>query len=203
MDEILLVGAGGHARACVDVLELQNKYSVVGFVERNIAANSRDFGYPLLGTDGDLGDLRKKYNNALITIGQIKTPKIRIRIFELLKTLDYELPVIRSPLAYASNKSIVGDGTILMHGAIVNANASIGENCIINSNSLIEHDTRIGNHCHIATGALINGSVEIGFGSFIGSGATIKNGVKIGSNCIIGAGVILKHDIPSGQLIKL
>ena len=82
--------------------------------------------------------------------------KARVKSYKCLTQLDYILPVLKSNQSYVSKSAKIGQGTIIMHGAIVNANAKIGNNCIINSGSLVEHDVIIGNHCHIATGALVN-----------------------------------------------
>ena len=202
MDEIILVGAGGHARACIDVIELSGLFIVVGLVEKD-GKNGRDnLGYPIIGTDDDLRDLRQKYSKALITVGQIKSPEIRIRLYDILNQLDYFLPCIISPKAYVSKHAQIKAGTIIMHGAIVNASAKIGKNCIINSKALIEHDASIGDHCHIATGAIVNGGVTVGNESFFGSGAVTRQSVSIGNNCVIGAGVVVKRDIKPDQVIK-
>ena len=202
MDEIVLVGAGGHARACIDVIERTGQFKVAGLVERGGSDQHVNLGYPVIGTDDDLPALRERYRYALITVGQIKTPDTRMRVFQLLMQLDYELPVILSPEAYVSKHALIGNGTIVMHGAVVNANARIGESCIINSQALIEHDANIGSHCHIATAAVINGGVSIGDGSFVGSGTVTKQGISIGSRCVIGAGSVLKRDVRPGQVIK-
>ena len=34
-DEILLVGSGGHAKSCVDVIEVKGDYKIAGFIEKN------------------------------------------------------------------------------------------------------------------------------------------------------------------------
>ena len=86
MDEIILVGAGGHARACIDVIEMANQFKVAGLVEKDGKSNQGNIGYPIIGTDDDLQILRKKYSNALITLGQIKSPKTRVKLFQLLST---------------------------------------------------------------------------------------------------------------------
>jgi sugar O-acyltransferase (sialic acid O-acetyltransferase NeuD family) len=202
MDKILLIGAGGHARACIDVIEMSNQFKIVGLIEKDKEITDSNLGYPTIGVDNDLQNLRQKYNHALITVGQIKSPIIRIKLYQLLIELDFQLPVIISPKAYVSKHSQIGEGSIIMHGAIVNANAKIGKNCIINNYSLVEHDSTIGDHCHIATGAIINGEVTIGCETFIGSGAITKQCISIGNNCIIGAGAILKSDVNSSQVIK-
>jgi len=202
MDEIILVGAGGHAQSCMDVIELTGLHKIMGLVEKDDAQRQESLGYPVIGTDDDLLDLRKKYEYALITVGQIKSAATRIRLFQRLQGLHYHLPVIVSPKAYVSKHAQIGEGSIVMHSAIVNANAKVGKNCIINNKALIEHDAIVGDHCHIATGAIVNGKVTVGNECFIGSGVVIKQTVTIGANCIIGAGVIVKRNIEPDQIIK-
>ena len=202
MDEIILIGAGGHANSCIDVIELEGKYKVAGLVDKNKSNHLGSLGYAIIGTDDDLEALRKKFQYAIITVGQIKLPEIRVRLYDILARLDYSLPSIISPKAYVSKYAQINEGTIVMHGSIVNSNAKIGRNCIINNKALIEHDAIIGDHCHISTGAIINGKVTIGNKNFIGSGVVTKESVSIGSNCVIGAGVIIKTDINSNQVIK-
>ena len=202
MDKILLIGAGGHARSCIDVLEEENQFEIAGLIEKGESIPNESLGYPIMGADDDLKVLRQQYKNALITIGQIKSPMIRIKLYQLLKELDFTLPVIVSSQAYVSKHAQIGEGSIIMHGVIINANAKIGNNCIINNRALIEHDAVIGDHCHIATGAIINGEVSVGNETFIGSGAVTKQAISIGKNCVIGAGVVLKNDIESNKVVK-
>ena len=202
MDKILLIGAGGHARSCIDVLEEENQFEIAGLIEKCESISNNSLGYSVIGTDDNLKVLRQQYKNALITVGQIKSPKIRIKLYKLLKELDFTLPVIVSPHAYVSKHAQIGEGSIIMHGVIINANAKIGNNCIINNKSLIEHDAVIGDHCHIATGAIINGEVSVGDKSFLGSGGVIKQAISIGGNCVIGAGVVLKHDVEFNKVVK-
>jgi sugar O-acyltransferase (sialic acid O-acetyltransferase NeuD family) len=202
MDEIILIGAGGHAHACIDVIEMAKQFKIAGLVEKDGASSQKNLGYSIIGSDDNLQKLRQKYSHSLITVGQIKSSKIRIKLYHLLKELDFKLPVIISPKAYVSKHAQIGEGSIVMHGAIVNANAKIGNNCIINNRTLIEHNATIGNHCHISTGAIINGEVSVGDETFIGSGVITKQCISIGNNCIIGAGVTLKSDIESDEVIK-
>ena len=202
MDKILLIGAGGHARSCIDVLEEENQFEIAGLIEKGESISNESLGYPVIGTDDDLKVLRQQYKNALITVGQIKSPKIRIKLYQLLKELDFTLPVIVSPHAYVSKHAQIGEGSIIMHGVIINANAKIGNNCIINNKSLIEHDAVIGDHCHISTGVIINGEVSIRNETFIGSGTVAKQAISIGKSCVIGAGVVVKNDIESNKVVK-
>ena len=202
MDKIILIGAGGHARSCMDVIEHAGQFKIAGLIDKNGSSNQDNLGYSIIGHDDDLQNLRHKYSYSLIAIGQIKSSVTRIKLYQLLKGMDYTLPVIISPRAYLSKHAQIGEGTIVMHDAMVNANARIGKNCIINNKVLIEHDAVIGDHCHISTGAIVNGEVIIGNESFMGSGAITKQSISIGNNCVIGAGVVVKRDIESDQVIK-
>ena len=202
MNEIILIGAGGHARSCIDVIELSGLFKIAGLVEKGKLNNKENLGYPIIGTDDDLQNLREKYSHSLITVGQIKSPETRMRLYQLLKGMDYTLPIIISPRAYLSKHSQIGEGTIVMHDVMVNANARIGKNCIINNKVLIEHDVVIGDHCHISTGAVVNGEVSVGNGSFFGSGVVTKQSISIGNECVIGAGAVIKTDVESNQVIK-
>lgn len=202
MIDLLLIGGGGHCRSCIDVIEAENHYRIRGIVQPLSDAVDGVLGYPVVGSDEDLPALLKKTAQAIVTVGQIRSPEVRVKLFELLKQLGAELPIIVSPIAYCSKNSEMGEGTIVMHGAIVNVGSRIGVNCIVNSQAVLDHDVRLADHCHVSTGVRINGGVVIGKGSFIGSGATIKEGVVIGDNVIISAGQVVLRDVPNGAVIK-
>jgi sugar O-acyltransferase (sialic acid O-acetyltransferase NeuD family) len=199
---ILLLGGGGHCSACIDVIETLGKMEIKGIVHPHRDSQAGILGYPVLGCDDDLPILLKGVDSALVTVGQIKQPDTRIQLFELLKVWAANLPIIVSPLAYCSRHAELGEGTILMHGSVVNTNARIGANCIVNTLALVEHDADIGSHCHISTGARVNGGVRIGAGSFIGSGVVLREGITLGSRVIIGAGQVILKDVPDGTVVR-
>lgn len=192
MKKIILVGGGGHCKSVIDVIEQEARYEIAGIIDKVDLLGSKVLGYPIIGSDSDLENLVQKYDNAIITVGQIKSASIRIKLFDLVIKSGFYLPSIISPTAYVSKYSKIGNGTIVMGNAIVNANSSIGDNCIINSKALIEHDCFISNHCHISTNAIINGGVKIGSKCFIGSNVTTKNNITINENSFIKAGSIVK-----------
>ncbi len=188
---LILIGGGGHCKSCIDVIEQENKFLIAGIVDTN-GSISELLGYPLLGNDDDLAKLKLNYDYALITIGQIKMPAIRIRLLDYAKSLGFKLPAIISPRAYVSKHAKIGNGTIIMHDALINAGVIVGDNCIINTKSLIEHDAVIENNCHISTGAIINGGAIIKQGSFVGSNATTKESIKTNEKDFIKAGSLFK-----------
>jgi sugar O-acyltransferase (sialic acid O-acetyltransferase NeuD family) len=196
LKELILIGAGGHARSCIDVIESEGKYRVAGIVGLREELGKKIDGYEVIALDEDLEEISKKYEYALITIGQIKSADPRIKAYENVKKNGLKLATIISPTAHVSTHADIGPGTIIMHGAIVNSGASVRENCIVNTRALIEHDSRISSHCHISTGALINGGVSIDEGCFIGSGSVIKERITIGKCSIVGMTTKVRRNLP-------
>jgi sugar O-acyltransferase (sialic acid O-acetyltransferase NeuD family) len=192
-EKIVLIGGGGHCRSVIDVIEQENRFEIIGVIDDDLEKQGKKIlNYKIIGTTENLEDIFKICKNAMVTIGQIKSSKIRVEKYNLLKKIGFNLPVIISPFAYVSKHSKIEEGTIIMHNVLVNANAKIGKNCIINTKSLIEHDAIIGDNCHISTGAIINGGVKVGNNTFIGSNATIKQYIEISENSFIKAGSIVK-----------
>jgi sugar O-acyltransferase (sialic acid O-acetyltransferase NeuD family) len=197
-ERILLLGAGGHAMACIDVIELEGRFVVAGLVGAAHEVGSQVLGYSVAGTDDDLPRLLAEFPNVLIAVGQIKSPDLRMRLFERVHELGGRLATIVSPLAHVSRHATVGAGTIVMHGAVVNAGASVGRNCIVNTMALIEHGARVADHCHVATNAAVNSEVRVGSGTFIGSGSSVRQRVTIGERCVVGLGQRVIADCADG-----
>ena len=191
-EKIILVGGGGHCKSCIDVIEQEGIYDIAGIVDFAEKYGEEILGYKIIAQDDDIPELAQNYKNFLVTVGQIKSSELRTTIYNLLKRHNVHLPVLKSPIAYVSDHAKIGEGTIVMHHAIVNANAVIGSNCIINTKALIEHDAIIGDHCHISTASIVNGGVKIGSGSFFGSGAVSNQSTNIPINSFIKANSIVK-----------
>ena len=191
---LILIGAGGHAHACIDVIERHGQYQIAGLVGMPEEMHAEHLGYAVIATDNDLPQLAKTCQFAFITVGQIQTPDHRIRLFQQATELGFQLPVLIAPSAHVSRHAAIGAGTIVMHGAIVNAGATVGNNCIINTRALIEHDATVEDHCHISTGAILNGNVSISAGCFVGSGSVIKEGITLGKRCVVGMGLSVRRN---------
>jgi sugar O-acyltransferase (sialic acid O-acetyltransferase NeuD family) len=190
-ESIILIGGGGHCRACIDVIEQEGRFTIAGIVDVPEKKQHNVLNYPVIGSDADLTELIKSFPNVLITLGQIKSPARRMELFNDLMQMGARFPRIQSPRAYVSPHAHVAEGTIVMHHALINAGANVGRNCIINTKALVEHDAVIEDHCHISTGAIVNGGVTIGRGSFFGSGAVSKEYTSIPSNSFIKANSLI------------
>lgn len=198
MKNIILFGAGGHAKSCLDVINQLKRFRINYLVSINDKRNN--LLQIKIVNEKDL-KLSKKHNILIAFSGHDQINK-REKLFTKLKRLGHKFPKIVAKNAYVSKNSKVFDGSIVMHNSLININTSIGKNCVINNFSLIEHDVSIGDHTIVSTGVKINGNVKIGKKCFIGSGAIISNNIIIGNNCKIGAGKIIMKNVSSNQIVK-
>ena len=193
-NDIILIGGGGHCKVCIDIIEESGSYDINGIIDVRGKIGRTILGYKIIDEDKNI-DKYLSNNLFLITVGFIKTPVLRVKLFNKITKTGGELATIISPKAHVSKHTTIQQGTIIMHGAVVNSDASIGENVIVNSLALIEHDVIISSHTHISTGARINGGSKIGEKCFIGSGTIINQGISVCSDVIIGSGSLVRKDI--------
>lgn len=197
--KLILIGGGGHCKACIDVIESTNKFEIIGILDQTINVGKKVLSYEVIGTDEDIPSMINSNTFFLITLGQIKSATLRLNIFQRLIKLKANIATIVSPKAYVSKYAKLGVGTIVMHQALVNTEVNVGENCILNTGCIIEHEAVVGNHSHVSTQAIVNGGCIIGDEVFIGSNATVANHQVIASRVSVGAGsVVIKNIDESG-----
>ena len=108
MNKIVIVGAGGHANSCIDVIEEEGRFKIIGLIDNNINSNKTITKYKIIGNDSDLRFIRKKCNYAIVALGQIKSSNLRVKIYERLKKENFILPFIKSPKSHVSKYSKIG-----------------------------------------------------------------------------------------------
>ncbi len=192
---LILIGGGGHCKACIDVIEAEGKFMIKGILDTKEKLGQKILDYTVIGTDEDIDALVNQDCSFLISMGQIKSAAVRKKLYKKLKALNANLATIVSPYAVVSKYAKIEEGTIVMHAVNINAGVNIGANCILNTACNIEHDVQIGKNCHIATHAVINGDCMIGEEVFVGSGTIISNGIHIISSAVIGAGSLVFKSI--------
>lgn len=190
---LILVGGGGHCKSVIDVAESAG-YNILGILDMPEYMSKAVLDYQVIGTDDDIP---RYVNNGefIITVGFIKNPSTRIKLYSMIKEAGGKLATIVASTARVSKYATMGEGTVVMHNAFVNAGAKIGANCIINTFCDIEHDAVIGNQCHISTGVMVNGNCKVGERVFVGSQSVLANGVSIADDIIIGAASFVRKSI--------
>jgi sugar O-acyltransferase (sialic acid O-acetyltransferase NeuD family) len=199
-EKIILVGGGGHCRSVIDVIETENRYEIVGILDKPELVGQKILSYTIIASDNDVETVMKICNNFLITVGHIKSSTVREKLFNNIKEKGGHFPVIISPKAHVSKHACLSEGTIVMHHALINTLAATGKNCIINTGAVLEHDVQVGDHCHVSTGAYINGECKVGNGSFVGSNVTTVQTIHIGEGNVIAAGAVVTKNTENFSL---
>src|ERR1043165_4977836 len=150
MIKVIGFGAGGHARVVIDILTTMGGFEVVGLLDQDRSLwNTEMLGVPVLGDDSLRDELRRRgIHTAFIGLGSIKNAEPRKRLYELERTSGFELVRAMHPAAVVSRYALLGDGPMIMAGAVINPAARIGNNVIINSGAIVEHDCEIADHSH-------------------------------------------------------
>lgn len=187
---LILIGGGGHCKSIIEVAESVG-YEIKGILDMPDEVGKEVLpGHKVIGTDDEIPRYVEECD-FVVTVGFIKNPTLRIKLYNKVKTAGGRLATIIASTAYVSKYAELGEGTVIMHHAFVNAGAKIGDNCIINTFVNIEHDAVVGNQCHISTGTMVNGECKIGENCFIGSQSVCANCIEIASDIIVGAGSVV------------
>lgn len=192
-NNLILVGGGGHCKSVIEVAESVG-YNIKGILDTPENVGKSVLGYPVIGTDEQINRFVDDHW-FIVTVGQIKDVSLRIRLHEKIKDAGGKLLTLTASTAYVSKYALLGEGTVIMHKAMVNADAKIGVGCIINTFANIEHDAVIGNYCHISTGAMVNGNCKVGHKTFLGSQSVMVNGTEIAEGCVVAAGAMVRRSL--------
>ncbi len=176
-----LYGASGHAKVIIDILYSQD-----------IAIN---------GLYDDNDKIDNLLNLPIIHNSEFKSPIIvsignNIIRKTIVDKLSVEFGIGIHSLSILSPNCEIGNGTVVMQGAIIQSCARIGSHCIINTGATVDHDCIIENFVHISPNVTLCGNVFVGEGTHIGAGSVVTPGVKIGKWCVIAAGSVVTKDIP-------
>ncbi len=193
MKPLVLVGGGGHCKSVIEAAESAG-YNILGVLDMPEEVGKTILSTTVIGTDDDIPAYVDKAE-FVITVGFIKNPATRIKLYNRIKEAGGKLATVVASSAYVSKYAEIGDGTVVMHHAFVNAGAKVGNNVILNTFTNIEHDTEIGDQCHISTGTMVNGECKVGKNCFIGSQSVLANCITIGDDIIVGAGSLVRKSI--------
>lgn len=190
---LILIGGGAHCKSVIEACRSCGR-KIIGVMDLPEKVGGNILGIPILATEYDI----HKYVNDvefIVTVGFIKDASVRNRIIDHVNAEGGIFGTVVASSANVSPYAEIGEGTVILHGACVNACATIGRNVIINTLSNIDHDVNVADNCHISTCASLNGMATIGECTFIGSQAAVCQCVNICPNVVIGAGSVVTKNI--------
>lgn len=192
--KIFVFGASGHAKVVIDIIERQGLYEIAFLADDDPALKGQHvYGYPVIGSKEDL--LVSGLHRGIVAIGSNRARQV---VAGWLRDHAFDLVCAVHPSAQLARGVIIGSGSVVMAGAIINADSTIGQDVIVNTRASIDHDCMIGNGVHIAPGTTLCGTVTVGDGSFVCAGVTIIPNLIIGSNVTVGAGSTVIRDVTEG-----
>ena len=176
-----LYGASGHAKVIADILAA-NGIEIEAFIDDN----------PQLTSLHGVSVIHSAENRSPLIIS-IGDNKVRKTIAERLQC-DFGKAI--HPQTFISPSVEIGDGTVVMSGAIIQSDARIGRHCIVNTAATIDHECMLEDYVHISPNASLCGNVRVGEGTQIGAGAVVVPGITIGKWTLICAGSVVTTNIP-------
>jgi UDP-perosamine 4-acetyltransferase len=191
--EIIVIGAGGHAKVCIELLQAMGEQ--VAYCVGEADSQDQCVGIPVLKGDDNLPRLRDAgYSRLFVAIG---SNRLRERLASFAVEQGCQLVNAISPQSIISPTAQLGAGIAIMAGAIINAEAVIADLAIINTGATVDHDCQIGKAVHIGPQCALAGNVAVGRQSFLGIGCKVIPEVSIGENVIIGAGGVVISNVNS------
>jgi sugar O-acyltransferase, sialic acid O-acetyltransferase neuD family len=205
-EEILLIGAGQHARVILYNIKEQNKYDVIGILDANLdkAKENKTFeGIPILNIDYNQVDLRKLkielgISKFFIAFGNMKYRK---KVWEMFKQAGWDSVNIIHPNAVISKDAKLGEGILIECGCLITPNPTIGNNVVVNTGSQVNHDNIVEDHVYIASGVILSGGVKIGENTLLDDGVIVTLGKTVGKNSLIGAGAVVTKNIEDNVVV--
>lgn len=185
---VVIIGASGHGKVIADIIEKSGD-RVVGFLDDDTTLPSVFLDYPVLGTVDHFVDFVE--HKFIVAIGNAA---IRERIMNRMEP-DVQWYTAIHPSAVIGRDVVIGVGSVIMAGAVINPCTTIGRGVIVNTCASVDHDNVLGDYVHVSVGSHLAGTVHIGPRTWIGIGATVSNNVNICGDCMIGAGAVVIHDI--------
>lgn len=200
---IVVLGGGGHAGVLIDCMQAAGECLPFAVLDADAALTGQEiYGVPIVGDDSMLPELIEGGVDAFVVgLGSVGKGNRRKKLFDLGVRSGLHPVVVKHPRAFCSVQAVIGPGTALLPGCIVNTGVRLGVNGIVNSGAIVEHDCVVGDHVHIATGAKLAGGVSVGNGAHIGIGAVVRQGIHIGEDAVVGAGAVVVKDIDSGDVV--
>lgn len=190
---LVFVGGGGHCKSVIDAAESAG-WRILGIIDRPESVGSALLGYPVIGCDADIASYVRRAR-FVITVGQIRDCNTRQALVRAVEAAGGRFATVVASDARVSPHAELGEGSVVLHKACINAGAAVGRHCIVNTMANIEHDARIGDFCHLSTGAAVNGGSRVGARCFVGSGAILYHGISVADDTVIPAGAIVRGSL--------
>jgi len=197
-ENIVILGAGGHGRALIELLADLPGYAVIGLVDQ-APVGAAMLGVPILGDERVLPGLRR--HGVALAVLAIGDARIRLAAAARFAALGFGFPALVHPSASRARSATLGEGTVVLPRAVLGAAVRVGRFCIVNTGAILEHDVVLEEAVHCAPGCVLPGGVRVGAAAVIGAGASCRPYVAIGAGAVVGVGAAVTQDVAAGAVV--
>lgn len=203
MNRVIGLGAGGHAKVVLDILQQLPGHTLVGLLDRDSGLHGNQvLGVPVLGSDDLLPALRSEgITHFFVGVGAVGGSALRAKLYEWGIAQGLSPVSAIHPRATVAASAVLGPGATLMAGVVINAGACLGANVVVNTSVIIEHDCAVEDHVYLAPGACLLGAAQIGRAAFVGASSVIRQGLRVGPAAVVGAGAVVIQDVAPGVTV--
>jgi acetyltransferase EpsM len=201
VQRLVVMGAGGHAREVLDVLESlpegpARQWTIVfaepGSTTAAAAALVRERGYDLVDT------FPADATHYLPAVGD---PALRRRFEVLAEEQGLEPGHAVSPLSTVPEAVRDAPGLVTFPRSHISTDVTLGRHCHLNTGCQVSHDGRLGDRVTLGPGAVLAGGVVVEDDALVGVGAVVLPGRRIGRAAVVGGGAVVVHDVPAGVTV--
>lgn len=202
MTKVLVLGASGHAKVVIDILQSMKKFEIIGCLGMPEEVGKEILGVKVIGTDEKLSEFPSSSGIQLaMGIGGYDSNEYRKKKYFECKEAGYSFVTGVHPSAVLCQGVELGEGTIVCAGVVLNTDVKVGENSIMVTSCVVDHETKIGAHSLIATGCKVGAQSTIASGALVACGASVISRVTVGENALVAAGATVVGDVASGKAV--
>ncbi|MHC5353686.1 PglD-related sugar-binding protein [Myroides sp. LJL115] len=160
MKKVLVYGNGGHGKVVADAIRQNKQECLIEFIDD--ATNPYDSQY-------------EPNASLVIAVGNNEVRK------QIATKIKHKFDIVIHPKAYVSELAEIGEGTVILANAVVQAGAKIGKHCIINANVTIDHDAIVGDYVCTYPGSYVAGFAIVKQCSILNPGKVVWKGEVFGN----------------------
>lgn len=179
---LLIIGAGGHGRSVAEAVLTAGIFELAGFVDDAAPGLAQVWGYPVLGTAGDVSAYRSHADAAIVAVGN---NAVREALCHKVLAAGFELATVLHPRAIVSPRAVIGAGSAVMAGAIVGTEAQLVVGVIINCGVVVDHDAQVHDFAHLGVNAGMAGGSVLGRSAWLQAGVTLGYGAKVAPKVVM------------------
>lgn len=198
MHDLVIFGAGGVGRQVAqivyDINSIKATWNLIGYLDDDPAKLGQSVAsLSVLGDYHWLSSQRNTY--VAVAIG---LPQVLFKVHRQLESIQYQdVATLVHPSVWQPQRMMIGKGSIVYAGTVLDPDITIGAGCMINKGCTIGHDTVLGDFTSLAPGVNLGGAVDIGCGCYFGINSATVQGVSVGAWSVIGAGAVVIEDLPA------